>query len=353
MNLLDRYNKAAAAYLHDLEAVGTSERTIKNYTFRLDYFRRFLAEEAAAGRIEIDGENAYITCAMLKAWRDQLLEAGKKASTVRQYMIELRAFFAACLDDDAGYPEVVDRARGSNPVTDRALPKSKETKQGYEKALETDDMVALFRNDYSGIEGKPKHFWARNYAIVCLLLDSKIRNAELLDLRLSDIDFAHKELRVRRGKGEKERFVTLTDISLSAIRLYLRSGLRPAYCGDNDYLFGTQFEDHAYGVGNVRNADVWDRGSTDWLSKLVARHVEHVTGKAGYRTHSLRHAGAVLDLNSGQHLERIQAELGHSSITTTEIYAERLKSCRKAMEYANVLKARDYWANVNMKMVNG
>lgn len=346
MNLIDRYDAAVAAYMHDLEAVGTSKRTQDNYRLRLKYFRAFLVENA--------GENAdYITCTMLKAWRDQMLAAGKKPSTVRQYMIELRAFFAACLDDDAGYPEIVSRERGSNPVTDRALPKNKEARQEYsdEKALDAADMARLFRNDFSGLDGRPRHFWARNYAIIVLLLDSKIRNAELLDLRLSDVDFENHELRVRKGKGEKCRYVTLRDISLSAIRLYLASGLRPAYLTEDDYLFGTQFEDHTYGIGCKRNADVWDRGSRDWLSRLVERHVEKVTGKSGFRSHSLRHAGSVLDLNSGQHLERIQAELGHASITTTELYAERLKSCRKAMEYAEVAKARDMWAKRNMEML--
>lgn len=142
--------------------------------------------------------------------------------------------------------------------------------------------------------------------------------------------------------------MTLTGISVSALKLYLASGIRPAVLSDDDYLFGTTAS-HEFGVGkNSRNED-WHRGTSQWLSKLVEKHVKDITGKSGFRTHSLRHNGAIMDLNSGASMERIQAELGHSSIQTTEIYAGRLMPARRSKDMQDVYAVRDEWAEKNYK----
>ena len=215
------------------------------------------------------------------------------------------------------------------------------------------DIKKLWANEPGA---KTDKLWARNYAIITLLLDSKIRNSELLDLRLSDIHFADEEdpydyLIVNKGKGDKYREVDLTEISASAIKLYLKSGLRPDYAADDDYLFGTTAEQKFGGCSS--GFAKWHRGNRNWLSQLVERHVENVTGKSGFRTHSMRHNGAIIELNSGASMEEIQAELGHSSVQTTHVYAGRLKSKRHRMNIADIYTVRDEWAKKNKAMLEG
>ena len=324
------FEAAESVYLADVKHRGTSEKTINNYTKCLRYYKDFLFSS---------GDDPAPTAGNVREWRDSLLENGLSPSTVKQYLVMLRAFFEFSSDSDL----LDDPYYEKNPVSKKLFPRTGSAeKKPYDKILDNNDIKLLWQNNRSG------KYWARNYAIITLLLDGKIRNAELLDMKLKDIDFEHKELTVPKGKGDKFRVVTLSDISCSAIKLYLKSGFRPDYCTEDDYLFGTTAQ-HSYGTSNKGNSEIWHRGTTAWLSGLVENHVKRVTGKEGFRTHAMRHNGAVIDLNTGSSLERIQSELGHSSIVTTEIYAGRLQPVRHAREMEDVINVRDQWAEKNLK----
>lgn len=326
--MLNKFDKAVKDYLNNLYHIGISDKTINNYSKRLGYFREFWAEGDPTDEPSV---------ADVREWRDSLLERGLSPKTVKQYLIELNAFFEFCTDDYDGKP-IFSR----NPVSKRMFPRMRhEDEKPYEKLLDADDYMRLWENNYKG----RSPLWSRDYAITVLLIDGKIRNAELLDMKLSDIDFEYNEVVIPKGKGNKRRWVTLSDISMTAIKLYLLSGYRPANVPDDDYLFGTK-SNKGWGGGSNTGGG-WHRGTSQWLSGLVEKHIRKVTGKAGFRSHSLRHNGARLDLNNGMSLERIQAELGHSSVQTTEIYAGRLQSVRHEKSYKDVIAYRDEWAQKN------
>lgn len=336
------YETAANDYLSDMTHKGVSDKTIKLYRNVTNYFKESKTEN---GTWETEPSVSDV-----RKWRDSLLDGGTSAKSVCTYLGILRGFFAYAADPDLPAEE---RYFSCNPVLKKVYPIVKEDHKPYDKVLTSEDIKALWANKRVAYAGK---LWERNYAIVTLLLDGKIRNAELLDLRLSDIHFATEEnpynyLIVRKGKGNKFREVDLTDISVSAIKLYLKSGVRPENVSDEDYLFGTSSE-HKFG-GTSRNHSEWHRGSTNWLSQLVEKHIKDVTGKTGFRSHSLRHNGAIMELNSGTSLEEIQSELGHSSVSTTQIYAGHLQSRRNRMNMQEVYAVRDEWARKNMKMLEG
>ena len=352
MELLQRFDMNVQDFLANHAAIGTAVTTITNYRLRLGYFRAFLAAMFAN-----DGENAekqVIVACDVKKWRDSMLAEGRKPGTVRQYLVELKVFFNYVCDPDMGCEPITEKnPDGSyrNPVSDRLYPRITEADRMYDHVMSDDALEILWKNQCP--KGNPRiaETWARNYAIVVLLLDSKIRNAELLSLKLSDVDFSRREIKIRRGKGNKFRMVSISEISLSAIRLYLASGIRPDYVTDDDYLFGTEAAKGTFGNGNAGEKQKWHRGTTQWLSQLVERHVRNVTGQEGFRTHSLRHAGAALDLNAGERLERIQAELGHSSVRTTERYTDRLRSVSDAYRSEEIIQKRNEWAEFNNNLL--
>ena len=336
---VDVFDRFVKEYVSDLKHNDISERTLKNYQKRLGYFREFWSGT--------DPQSSP-TASDIRAWRDSLLDNGLSKATVRQYMVELNGFFEFATDDRM----VGGKAYKSNPIFKRLYPRrTNDEKKPYDKVLDAEDLKALWQNvKQKGVD----KLWARNYAIVTLLLDGKIRNAELLDLKLSDIHFSDDEdpynyLVVRRGKGNKYREVDLNEISVSALKIYLKSGIRPENISDDDYLFGTTAE-HKFGGTSIGNSE-WHKGSSNWLSKLVEKHVKDVTGKSGFRSHSMRHNGSIMELNNGASLETLQSELGHSSITTTEIYAGRLQSRRNRMKIKEVFNERDKWAEINNQML--
>ena len=333
-----KYEKASAAYLAELKSVGLADSTIHNYAKRMRLFKEFWITR----KPETDP-----SCEDIMAWRDSLLESGSAASTVKQYLVELKAFFEFACDEDRCGSALYEK----NPVKPKIYPVIK--KKPYENVLEPEDLKKLWVNK------KYRHediLYPRNYAIVVLLLDGKIRQAELLDLKLSDVHFAEKNdpydyLVIRKGKGDKYREVDLNPISVTALKLYLKSGVRPADLSDDDYLFGTTAE-KVFGGNTKGKSAAWHRMSGAGLSKLVESHVKNVTGKSGFRTHSLRHNGAIIDLNNGISTEELQAELGHSSITTTQIYSGRLQSKRNRKNMADVLAVRDECAEKNQQILD-
>ena len=332
---IKNFDTATRAYLSELTALGMSEKTIQNYSRRISRFRDFWANTEPTGDPMPED---------IRNYRDYLTSGGLSKASVKQYLVELKAFFEFACDIDYAFYE-------RNPVSKKMYPKiTNADDKIYDKILTADDLKKLWVNKCP-IQNMGKSRWARNYAIITLLLDGKIRNSELLDLRLSDIDFEFNEIVIRKGKGNKRRWVTVSNISISAIQLYLKSGARPAYVTDDDYLFGTTAATGTFGGGTKTNREIWHQGTPQWLSSLVERHVATVTGKKGFRTHSLRHNGAMIDLNNGASLERIQAELGHSSKTTTEIYTGRLQSVRKERDYREVVAVRDQIARENLEML--
>lgn len=146
----------------------------------------------------------------------------------------------------------------------------------------------------------------RNFCIIEVLYGCGLRVSELIDLKLSDINFNESYIRVE-GKGKKVRFVPLAPYTQKILQNYIqhtRSHMRVA----------------------PKSTDVAflnSRGTT--LSRvMVFIMIKEMAAKAGiYRSispHTFRHSFATHLLQNGADLRFIQELLGHSSITTTQVY---------------------------------
>lgn len=332
MNAIEKYDAAVSAYLRNAAFTAKSGRTVDNYRARLSRFREFwLASHAGAPENDPDYTDVL-------AYRDGLMEAGAAASTVRQYLVELRAFFDAMEKPrflpGVSYPE--------NPVDTEFYPTVK--KRPYDLILTDEQVQALL--PCRRPENAKISTWPRNYAFVALILATKIRNSELLALTLDDLDFEAGELTVNHGKGDKFRVVDFPPFAQAAVLLYLQSGIRPAALPSSAPLFGTTAE-HKAACGATDSGE-WHTGSDVWLSECVRRHVLAVTGVDKVRTHDLRHVGARLWLNAGASMEYLQSELGHSSMSTTQIYSGRLQARRGRNSAKEILSDMDRIAAANM-----
>lgn len=309
-----RFTEAVSFYLANLEATGASALTVDNYSQTLESFYRFWA-----------GEDEAPTFAAVQAWRDELLSRGLKASTVKKYLTRLNSFFAAVTDISLQERRFFD----VNPVSKRLMPDTRKSEaRPYDVILTDEQAMKLWRVDPSVYDGRSGGNYYRNYAIIVLLLSTEIRTSELLALTLPDLDFENAELYVEHGKGDKFRVVDFPEIAQTAVRLYLESPVsRPADLSGNALLFG----------GLTRQG----------LAKLVEQHVYRVTGVHGVTGHDLRHVGARLDLNNGMPIEELQAKLGHSNVSTTQIYSGRLTARRSRMMAREAFAERDKQAQRN------
>lgn len=156
----------------------------------------------------------------------------------------------------------------------------------------------------------------RNRAMIELAYSSGLRVSELCSLKLSQLKSAENVLRIR-GKGGKERLCPYGERAKALLDAYLEKG-RAQICGANPKGEPTPLPDRAGEfVFLSRHGYPMTRfGCAQLLRKLCAKagHKIHIT------PHTLRHSFATHLLEGGADLRVVQELLGHSSITTTEIY---------------------------------
>jgi integrase/recombinase XerD len=145
----------------------------------------------------------------------------------------------------------------------------------------------------------------RNRAMMETLYSTGIRRAELARLEIYDVDAERGTLMVRQGKGRRDRLVPLGARACAWIGRYLHE-VRPqlALTLDQRTLFVTD-----YGEAFENNR----------LSDMVKRHMQYAGVKNG-GCHAFRHAMATHMLENGADIRYIQAILGHSELSTTQIY---------------------------------
>lgn len=146
----------------------------------------------------------------------------------------------------------------------------------------------------------------RNLCMIEVLYGCGLRVSELIDLKISNINFKESYLKVE-GKGDKSRFVPLAKFTSNLIKEYI-------------------LEVRSKGKINKKHEDIVflnSRGSS--MSRVIVFIIiKELTEKAGISKkispHTFRHSFATHLLQNGADLRYIQEMLGHSSITTTEIY---------------------------------
>lgn len=127
-----------------------------------------------------------------------------------------------------------------------------------------------------------------------------LRMNELRQLKISDVDLDRKQVRVRQGKGRKDRYVILADFLAARFEKYLFE-VKPQV-----YLFEGQVAGDVMGERSIQN--------------VINRALERTTIKKRASMHTLRHSFATHLLEDGIDIYSIQRLLGHSDIRTTIVY---------------------------------
>lgn len=159
----------------------------------------------------------------------------------------------------------------------------------------------------------------RDQAIIELLYASGMRAAELVALKIQDIDFKERMIRVF-GKGRKERMVPISRSARGALEVYFKN-LRPSLLAKN-----TDLKDGSFFFLNDKGKGLTTRGL-----EFILRNIEKKTGDyLDLHPHLLRHTFATHLLENGADLRVIQELLGHASLSTTQIYTHVTQEAMKA-----------------------
>jgi site-specific recombinase XerD len=140
----------------------------------------------------------------------------------------------------------------------------------------------------------------KEQVMLMTLYGAGLRLSELIHLQVKDIDSSKMQIRVRQGKGGKDRMVVLSPTLLEALRRYFRQ-YRPV-----TWLF----------YGQAPEQPIDDRA----IQRMVRRLSERAGLREGVTTHTLRHSFATHLLEQGAELPYIQQLLGHRDLKTTMLY---------------------------------
>ncbi|MCE9610476.1 MAG: tyrosine recombinase XerC [Chthoniobacter sp.] len=279
----------AEAFFRWLEVErNVSPRTLVNYRHALALFRRGVPEP---GWRELTSDD----------FRRYLFACGKRdmaRPTIRLHFAALRTFY-----------KFLNQRHGlrDNPLSAVQLPKLDRKLPVFLTATQIEELLSAPLRVEKQAQA-PVWMPARDAAILELFYSSGLRLAELVALDVKDVDVFSETVRVL-GKGRKERVVPVGAPALEAIQRY-----RQAARVETGPLFLSKVR------SRLTAANVW---------LAIQRYLRHTSIPVRISPHKLRHSFATHLLDAGADLRSVQALLGHSSLSTTQIYThvttERLK----------------------------
>ncbi len=285
-------DQAADLYLSHLKSErGLSVNTVESYALDVRNFLEFAATRKIAACRDVDEVLATDFLHHLHAKKLAIRSIFRRQAGVRGFFRFLRR------------EKIIDKdpfARIPTPKLPKPLPKA----LGYAQT----SRLLTAASDEKGSENRSPGAKARdlrNEAMVQLLYSTGLRVTELVTLTAGSIDMGERLLRVR-GKGNKERLVPVADTAFDALVRYLELGRPHILKGRSaDALFVT-----ARG-GPMTRQMFWHQ-LKEWARSAGVRASPH----------TLRHTFATHLLTEGADLRSLQLLLGHSDLTTTEIYTQ-------------------------------
>lgn len=273
---------------------GLSENTLESYGRDVRNFIRYVEENGPGSANEIKYNQ-------ILDYLSRFKDKGSNATTVVRSIVSLRQFFKYLLLE-----KIIDE----DPAARIRTPKMK---KGIPGVITLDEVERILSApDETTPEG------LRDVSMLELLYATGIRVSELVGLKLNEVNFELGFV-VVYGKGSKERVVPMGDMARSKLLEYLGTS-RPALLKSRDAkaLFVTRL-----GKGMTRQG-FW---------KIIKHHGLKAGITKKISPHTLRHSFATHLLERGADLRTIQLMLGHSDISTTQIYthveSERLKVIHK------------------------
>lgn len=306
-----------ARYLED--AKGASPHTLRSYSSDLIQFISWLEAEKL---LKTDSPPEKVSYLMIRRYLGHLTQKGYERRSVLRKLSSIKAWFKWLEREGAITTNPADAVL--SPKAARDLP----------DVLTTTEIETLLV-----LPDSSTRFGVRDRALLEALYSTGLRVNECAFLRLGDVDFRMGEVRVRGGKGQKERIVLLGRPAIAALNAYMSEarGLLMAQRQDKlaattDALWinsrGTQLSSHAIYV-------------------LVCGYARQAGIDKNVTPHTLRHSFATHLLEGGADLRVVQELLGHTSLSSTQIYTRvsstHLKKVysashpRAALEAANAL----------------
>lgn len=259
-----------------------SQQTLQGYRLDLEAYVAYL--DTLEGHVTVDTADTED----IRGWIETMMDRGNSASSICRRLSAVRSMYRYALARGLVSHDPAHIVRG--PKKSRYLP----------QFVREDDMDRLLDSAEWGSD----YISTRARTILILLYETGMRASELTSLDDSSVDFTQGEIRVL-GKGNKQRAIPFGDELRTQLQQYISQ--RNQEC--------PQRIDNAL-ILNDRGRRI----TYEQLRKEVMTRLSAIGNLAKRSPHVLRHSFATAMLNNGADLESVQKLLGHSELSTTEIY---------------------------------
>lgn len=224
----------------------------------------------------------------IRSWIVSLVEKGDSNRTVNRKVASIKAYYR--------FLQTVGKIV-TNPLSNHKALKTSKKAQVPFSLSEMDQVLTEieYSEDFSGL---------RDHLIVHLLYVTGIRRAELINLKLTDVDLHNNRIKVL-GKRNKERIVPLLAPTIDLIGRYLEARTGLETINDMDCFFLLDSGNKLYET---------------FVYRMINKYLSKVSIKVKRSPHILRHTFATHLLNNGADLNSVKELLGHSSLASTQVY---------------------------------
>ncbi|MFE3871719.1 tyrosine-type recombinase/integrase [Flavobacterium sp. ZS1P70] len=259
-----------------------SPHTVNAYLTDLGYFETF-------NKLQFDQENIdQVNYNQIRSWIVSLVDDSLSNVTVNRKIASLKAFYKFLLKT---------KQIEVSPLLKHKALKTSKTLQIPFSEKEVADALTHMQNP-AGFED------IRNKLIVDLFYTTGMRRAELINLKLMNVDLSSCTIKVL-GKRNKERILPVLPIITKQFSLYMKERLCLESIVDNEFFFLTK--------KGLKLNDTF-------VYRLINSYFSAVSEKVKKSPHILRHSFATHLLNNGADLNSVKELLGHSSLASTQIY---------------------------------
>ncbi len=246
---------------------------------------------------------------IVRNWMVSLSDEGVGVSSVKRKISALRSFYK--------YLKREGKIKES-PLCLLSMPKSRKKLPVFIRVDQMDKLIDSvdFGDDFEGV---------RNRLMLVVLYTTGVRRSELVALKVGDVDFFQSVLRVT-GKGNKQRLIPFGAEMSEMMRYYL--DLRLGFVKEGvDAFFIRKTGESIY---------------SGLLYKVVRDSISMVSSSSKRSPHVLRHSFATAMLNGGADLSVVKELLGHSTLSSTEVYTHvALKEVMKSYNQAHPRAAKE------------
>ncbi|MEO9952750.1 tyrosine-type recombinase/integrase [Nonlabens sp.] len=271
-----------------------SSHTISAYKKDLSLFLLFVQEQGVVSVVDV----AYSD---IRGWVTDLLENGDTHRTVNRKMSSIKSYFKFLLKI------------GELTIDPSSLYKSLKVAKKIQVPFSTSEVLKLLDSNYDENDFEQ----SRDFLMIELLYATGIRRDELINLKIPDVDLIRGQIKVT-GKRDKQRIIPLVHSIKNHLQKYL--GLRSVVA-----------------VSSVHELFVTSKGIKVYPSlvyRVIKSYFSKVSVKVKISPHVLRHTFATHLLDHGADLNAVKELLGHTSLSSTQIYTHSSMATLKGV-YGN------------------